>query len=112
MTATSLIAKLRAAGVSMTVCEGRLVIEAPRGTIAPEMRTVLAARKSELITALGSEQQLSAATTEAALKEIAELFATAFRRSSRILRLPANQPSEVRHQGLAICASPSVHERG
>ncbi|HEX7422874.1 MAG TPA: hypothetical protein VF311_03155 [Terriglobales bacterium] len=49
MTAVALLADLRNRGASIAAVGDRLRIEAPAGTVTPEMRAALAAHKSELL---------------------------------------------------------------
>jgi hypothetical protein len=58
MTARNLLSELREKGVEVkTSGENRLVIDAPKGAITPELRSALAAHKVELLQILKSEQQ-------------------------------------------------------
>ena len=58
MTARNLLSELRAKGVEVkTSGDDRLVIDAPKGAITPELRSALAAHKNELLHILKSEQQ-------------------------------------------------------
>ena len=58
MTARNLLSELREKGVEVkTSGDDRLVIDAPKGTITPELRSALAAHKGELLQLLKSEQQ-------------------------------------------------------
>jgi len=58
MTARNLLSELREKGVEVkTSGDDRLVIDAPKGTITPELRSALAAHKGELLQILKSEQQ-------------------------------------------------------
>ena len=58
MTARNLLSELREKGVEVkTSGDDRLVIDAPKGAITPELRSALAANKVELLEILKSEQQ-------------------------------------------------------
>jgi len=58
MTARNLLSELRQKGVEVKASgDDRLVIDAPKGAITPELRSALAAHKSELLEILKSEQQ-------------------------------------------------------
>src|ERR1019366_108056 len=109
--ATSLVASLRAAGILIRSEGGRLVVEAPRGTITPEIRSQLAGRKTELISIISLEEEHRAndATTVEALREVAALLATAYKRRQRILRVPEAAADAV-NAGLALSGGRSVHE--
>jgi hypothetical protein len=64
MTARNLLSELREKGVAVkTSGEDRLVIDAPKGAITPELRSALAEHKAELLQLLKSEQQAQAPTT-------------------------------------------------
>ena len=61
MTARNLLSELREKGVEVKTSGGdRLVIDAPKGAITPELRSALAAHKVELLQILKSEQQAQA----------------------------------------------------
>src|SRR5713226_10762657 len=71
MTARNLLSELREKGVEVkTSGDDRLVIDAPKGAITPELRSALAAHKVELLEILKSEHQPPApiAPSPAALK--------------------------------------------
>jgi hypothetical protein len=58
MTARNLLSELRQKGVEVKASgDDRLVIDAPKGAITPELRSALAAHKVELLQILKSEQQ-------------------------------------------------------
>src|SRR5713226_8334186 len=58
MTARNLLSVLREKGVEVKASgDDRLVIDAPKGAITPELRSALAAHKVELLQILKSEQQ-------------------------------------------------------
>src|SRR6185295_513069 len=52
MTANELIAQLQEKGVDLKSSGDRLVIDAPKGTITPEVRNALAEHKAELLVIL------------------------------------------------------------
>ena len=61
MTARNLLSELRQKGVEVKASgDDRLVIDAPKGAITPELRSALAAHKVELLQILKSEQQPAA----------------------------------------------------
>src|SRR5436190_19431269 len=61
MTARNLLAQLREKGIEIKASgDDRLVIDAPKGAITPELRSALAAHKVELLQILKSEQQPAA----------------------------------------------------
>jgi len=68
MTARNLLSELREKGVEVkTSGDDRLVIDAPKGAITPELRSALATHKVELLQILKSEQQPPAADTPASI---------------------------------------------
>jgi|ERR1019366_1791295 len=106
--AASLVASLRAAGILIRSEGGRLLVEAPCGSITPEIRTQLAKRKTELVSIIRLEEEHRAnnVTTVEALREVAGLLATAYQRRQRIRRIPeAAADAE-----LALSGGQSVHE--
>ncbi|PYS45217.1 MAG: hypothetical protein DMF71_00800 [Acidobacteria bacterium] len=57
MTASGLLSQLRESGVEIKISgDDRLVIDAPRGAITPELRSALASHKPELLQILKAEQ--------------------------------------------------------
>src|SRR5712692_4565015 len=63
MTARNLLSELREKGVEVkTSGDDRLVIDAPKGAITPELRSALATHKAELLQILKGEQQAQART--------------------------------------------------
>src|SRR6185295_1994005 len=54
MTARELIAQLQGKGVELKSSGDRLVIDAPKGAITPEVRSALAEHKAELLTILNT----------------------------------------------------------
>jgi TubC N-terminal docking domain len=109
-TATSLVSSLRAAGISIRVERGRLLLEAPRGTITAEIRSQLASCKAELISILELEEEHRAKdpTTVEALREATALLATAYQRWRRIPRI-AEVSGDPLNAELALRAGQSVH---
>jgi hypothetical protein len=64
MTARNLLSELREKGVEVkTSGDDRLVIDAPKGAITPELRSALAAHKADLLQILQSERQAQPPTT-------------------------------------------------
>ena len=52
MTATQLLTVARAVGIRLEVCGDRLLYDAPRGALTPELREALVRHKPALLTAL------------------------------------------------------------
>ena len=85
MKATSLLAKLRAAGAEVSVDHGRLIIDAPAGAVTAKMRTQLVKHKSELIGTLDAGQMCPGdPVLDEARHETASLFALAYRRHAAV----------------------------
>ena len=98
MTAHELLSQLRAKGVQVkTSGDDRLVIDAPRGTVNEELRSALAANKSELLQILRNEN------IEAKAPASAEAVAAAPKSSSPVAEPPA-KPSQVDDQIAASTA--------
>ncbi|HSP63735.1 MAG TPA: hypothetical protein VLQ90_12180, partial [Pyrinomonadaceae bacterium] len=79
MTARNLLSELRQKGIEVRNSgDDRLVIDAPKGAITPELRSALAAHKVELLQILKSERQPPAPIARAAIAPArAELKAAA-----------------------------------
>ena len=77
MTASSLLSQLRELGVEIKVsADDRLVIDAPRGAITPELRSALASHKPELLQILKAEQTAKVAATTPGPQEPVAAVAT------------------------------------
>lgn len=63
MTAVELISHLKGLGVSLSVAEGRLVFDAPRGVIDEELRAQLVQNKQQLVTLLTQATSPGSQTT-------------------------------------------------
>src|SRR2546427_10572373 len=79
MTASGLLSQLRESGVEIKISgDDRLVIDAPRGAITPELRSALASHKPELLQILRAEQTAEvAATTPRPQEPVAAVSAVA-----------------------------------
>ncbi|HXP87807.1 MAG TPA: hypothetical protein VN841_23950 [Bryobacteraceae bacterium] len=84
--ASSLISRLRAAGISISSQDGKLLVEAPKGAVTAAIRAELGENKVELIAALAVTPALSDEDSRvgAARREIARLLAAAYRRSQKV----------------------------
>lgn len=111
MSAASLLAQLRAAGVSINSGQGRLIVEAPTGVITPELHAELVQCKAELICELEKPPVIAdedSAVIEAR-REIVGLLAVAYRRCSAVQRVGTDRSSRPTNQGLANSSETSVH---
>src|SRR5437867_1857318 len=97
MTASSLLSQLRELGVEIKVsADDRLVIDAPRGAITPELRSALASHKPELLQILKADQTAKvAATTPGPQEPVAAVSAgkTGPSRSAEAPALETQAPS-------------------
>ncbi len=86
MTASLLIARLRSLSVSLHSEGTRLIVDAPRGVITSDLREQIARLKPELLSELEAKARAlnPDSTTTKAIREIAALLATAYRRSTNI----------------------------
>jgi hypothetical protein len=112
--ATSVLARTRAAGISIHAKSGRLIIEAPQGLVTSEVRAELAQQKTELMRALAEEQRKQERGDDAvtqAFAEIAGLLATAYRRYAKVQRVPLGSTDSVNKE-LALSPVVSVHGHG
>lgn len=109
-TATSLVASLRASGISIWAENRRLLVEAPQGTITPEIRSQLTKCKGELISTLEFEEKhrgKDPVTVEAS-REVASLLVAAYRRWQKIPRIPEVLDDPPKGE-LALSPGQSVH---
>jgi len=112
MTATALfIAQLRALGVSVRSNGPRLIVAAPRGVITSELREQMARLKPHILYELEAEAPALYADTPAweAIREIAALLATAYRRRQELQREQVGLPRKSVDDALANLARSSVH---
>ena len=87
MTAHELIAQLQEKGVELKSSGDRLVIDAPKGTITPEIRSALAEHKADLLAILS---QPAAPATQAAAEAPA---APELRAASQFIEAPVERTS-------------------
>src|ERR1051326_4101011 len=113
--ATSLVVNLRRVGVSLRAEGTRLIIEAPLGTVTPEIRRQLVHLKQELLAALAKESGAPISRDQAAIdavREIAGLLAVGYRRFSAIRRVPLDRHDAQPQSGLALRDGSSLHGVG
>lgn len=111
MNATSLLAHLRVAGVSISAEHGRLIVEGPTGVVTEELRAELLRCKEELIARLEEshsrgEEDLNLAEAQ---REISDLIAVAYRRYTAIQRVAQDRPPNSGGKELANPSGSSVH---
>jgi hypothetical protein len=112
--AASVLARIRAAGISIHAEGGRLIVEARLGVISSEVRAELAQRKSELIQALVEEQRRPERGVDdvtEAVAEVARLLVIAYQRYTKVQRVPLGQVDSVNKE-LALSPGVSVHGHG
>jgi len=115
MTASkSLLVSLRASGISLRVEDGRLLVEAKRGTITPEIRSLLVNRKVELISTLELEDapRVQDPIDGEAIKVVTGLLVIAYQRFKRTPTIPEVPLAGTQHSApnrLALSAPQSVH---
>jgi TubC N-terminal docking domain len=110
MSAASLLAQLRSAGVSVSIEDDRLIVDAPAGVVTGELRAVLGKYKAELTALLesGIGNTGDAANTTQARNRVARLLAIAYRRSVKLSRAVEDQ-AILGNRELANSATLSVH---
>jgi hypothetical protein len=112
MSPAKLLAELRRAGALLTINGERLAIEAPAGVITAETREQLARQKSELVSLLQATEPLVDEVATEANRGFAKLLATAYRRYSKVPRVPANRTTGPPSGGVALSGASSVHGDG
>jgi tubulysin polyketide synthase-like protein len=70
MTASTLLADLRARGIKLSVSGERLNVDAPRGAVTPDLRTALVEHKADLIRLLGADDEEVAWRVEAMCPQV------------------------------------------
>ena len=110
--AVNLVFHLRTAGAHLSVNEGRLAVEAPRGVITPELHAQMTRHKKALISILGQEQNshcVEQAAVAEAISQVASLMAKAYVRYQRIAKVPVLSSEVPIPSGLALIPARSVH---
>jgi hypothetical protein len=110
--ATSFIANLRRAGVSLRQEGSRLIVEAPHGVVTQDIHAHMVRSKQELLAALARESAgLANRNQEAAdaAHEICGLLAVAYGRFSAVRRVATDRSGAQRRNGLALPGELSVH---
>src|SRR6266851_2883706 len=100
-----LITDLRKAGVRLSREGARLIVEAPPGVVTPQIRAELSRSKQELLTTLGAEPRGATGDDRIAaeaVREMAGMFAAAYRRHQELRRVPEDRTDAERHRGLAL----------
>ena len=103
MTAHELLSELRAKGVEVSSSgDGRLVIDAPKGTITEDLRSSLAAHKAELLEILEKQNIVESSPVRDLVPQMPP------RRcgySETVPAVPATPPSPVSNEDHAVAAS-------
>jgi hypothetical protein len=106
----SLIANLRRAGVTLHREGSRLIVEAPRGVVTPEIRGQLTQSKRALLKVLADESQDGSPDGVVdAIREVSSLLAIAYRRHSAAQQVVPDPRTNSGGGGLANSDRPSVH---
>jgi hypothetical protein len=99
MTAHELLSELRTKGVQVSASgDGRLVIDAPKGTITEDLRSSLAAHKAELLEILKKPDVVESSPAKDFLAELPPVAAA-------VTQPPAAPPSPVSDEDHAVSAS-------
>lgn len=108
MTQTELLSEVKTHGIGLSVVDGRLRIEAPRGTLTPELKNELTLHKGEIIEALKTTYPAPDTKVDDDVVALAQReFKRLARRLSRIMRpgylkwTAENQPELYREIGQA-----------
>jgi hypothetical protein len=112
MNPAKLLAHLRNAGAILQLHGERIAIEAPAGVITADTRKQLGRQKAELVSLLrAAEPQIDRLATEA-VRELASMLAAAYRRYSKVPRVPVDGTPESPSGGVALSGMSSVHGDG
>jgi TubC N-terminal docking domain/HEAT repeats len=102
MTAHELLSELRAKGVEVSSSgDGRLVIDAPKGTITEDLRSSLAAHKTELLEILEKQNIFESAPPRNLVPQMPPVAPVI----PKIAVVPATPPSPVSNEDHAVAAS-------
>jgi hypothetical protein len=110
MSTQEFLSALRARGISISTCDGRLIVEAPEGAVTVELRGELIKRKAELIATLEPPQpRTDGSGVLEASHAVASLLAMAYRRHAAVARVGTDRKASVADCGLASAGPSSVH---
>jgi hypothetical protein len=110
MSTQEFLSVLRARGISISNCDGRLIVEAPEGAVTAELRGELIKRKAELIATLEPPQpRTHGSGLLEASNAVASLLAMAYRRHAAVARVGTDRKASVADCGLASAGPSSVH---
>jgi hypothetical protein len=102
MTAHELLSELRAKGVEVSSSgDGRLVIDAPKGTITEDLRSSLGAHKAELLTILEKQNIVESAPARDLVPQMPPVAAV----TPKVPAAPATPPSPVSNEDQAVAES-------
>jgi hypothetical protein len=102
MTAHELLSELRAKGVEVSSSgDGRLVIDAPKGTITEDLRSSLGAHKAELLAILEKQNIVESAPARDAVPQMPPVAAVI----PKLPALPATPPPSVSNEDHAVAES-------
>lgn len=105
MTAHELLSELRAKGVEVSASgDGRLVIDAPKGTITEDLRNSLAAHKAELLEILNKPEVVESSPAKTLVAEL-PLVATAIPEAPAVRVIPEASAAPPLPEDRAVAAS-------
>src|SRR6185436_18427823 len=106
MTAHELLSELRAKGVEVSSSgDGRLVIDAPKGTITEDLRSALAAHKAELLEILEKKAIVESSPARDLLPQMPPPVAAVMPKVAPVPAVPATPPPSVSNEDHAVAAS-------
>lgn len=109
MNPTTLLSRLRSAGISIELRDCDLVVRAPKGVVTPKLHAKLVKQKRALVAAIREEALgLDLAATDA-LVVISELLASAYRRYCAVQRVGSDESKEPVNEALANSSPQSGH---
>jgi hypothetical protein len=110
MSTQDILSTLRARGISISACDGRLIVEAPEGAVTAELRGELIKSKAELIATLKPPQpRTDGSGLLEAQNAVASLLAMAYRRYAAVPRVGTDRKASAADCGLASAGGSSVH---
>src|SRR6185436_3873258 len=106
MTAHELLSELRAKGVEVSSSgDGRLVIDAPKGTITEDLRSSLGAHKAELLEILEKQANVESSPARDLAPQMPPPVAAVIPRPTPVPPVPATPPPPVSNEDHAVAAS-------
>jgi hypothetical protein len=106
---SSLVLKLRSAGISISTQGGKLIVEGRPGLVTAEIRAQLRRNKAGLIAELDSVSGTEDSIVATARCDLARLLAAAYRRHRRVEQCGSASHQTAGDDELAISSIKSVH---